>query len=87
MEAFKLTATSSRDESARQSSFDLSPAPFTDPERDTLRRRADHLSATAREPDERERWNDLAALLSDGNPNFEADAKRAAAICVRRARL
>ncbi len=86
MADFKLTG-SAGDESARQSSLNLSPAPFDEPERDTLRRRADHLSATATEADERERWNDIAALLSDENPNFEADAKRAAARRVRRAHL
>ena len=71
-----------RDTRVGELAFDVRA--FDDPQRDELRRMADHFAATAPHPNERLKWNERAALLSDANPTFAREEKRSAAIHVRR---
>ena len=70
------------DTRAGELAFDV--CAFDDPQRDELRRLADHFAATAPHPNERLKWNERAALLSDANPIFAPEEKRSAAIHIRR---
>lgn len=83
--AFKLEPTRNAAD-ATQRSLTLSPSLFNDPDRDELRRVADHWACFAGDESTRADWYADAALLSDANPEFEPDAKRAAAARARKVR-